>query len=90
MTEAQQKPPQFRSCESCHWWVKLENLGECRADRPRAIDSTKRAIWPQTKPDEWCASFFQGYTRKANPEAIRQFLAEVEATEVAKTKQRRI
>ena len=53
-------------CATCRCWIGEKRLdpsgvkrfGWCHANPPTANESpTDYAIWPKTKPDDWCARF---------------------------------
>ena len=42
-------------CQNCSVWD--EDSGTCRSNAPRLVDEDMGAIWPCTRPDDWCGDF---------------------------------
>lgn len=70
---------QDQSCLSCKFWAgvrptqqednRVVLLGQCRKSVPvTAADGT--AVWPVTRPEDWCAVYEQGTT----PNDVKRFL----------------
>jgi len=58
----------IESCRDCHWWSadpgyrydETMDCAECHALRPTLVkdgDTTARAEWPYTSPDDFCPKF---------------------------------
>jgi len=47
------------TCDNCRFWAGHDDGdgGDCRRNPPKAIENSRRGVWPVTVCSEWCGEY---------------------------------